>query len=193
MDPGHLNIIDMTARLDGPYGSSSENIIGLENIILVGSGTGVSKFASILQDIAVRQKNGDPDILIKRLYFIWLSDNDLYFEWFSKLLKEIDLTDEIGIFDYHIFFIERIATDLPKSMLYLSTDVKSSTTDIELLQGQRMRTSAGSPDWNNELSKIQDGSKGAKFDLFYCGPASLRKSLSPVCKKLGISIHTDDF
>ena len=78
-------IINMTARLDGPYGSSSENIIGLENIILVGSGTGVSKFASILQDIAVRQKNGDPALLIKRLYFIWLSDNDLYFEWFSKL------------------------------------------------------------------------------------------------------------
>lgn len=186
-------IIDMTARLDGPYGSSSENIIGLENIILVGSGTGVSKFASILQDIALRQKNGDPDLLIKRLYFIWLSDNDLYFEWFSKLLKEIDLTDGLSIFDYHIFFIDRIATDLPKSMLYLSTDVNSSTTEIELLQGQRMRASAGSPDWNNELSKIQGGSEGANFDLFYCGPASLRKSLSPVCKKLGISIHTDDF
>jgi len=187
------NVINMTARLDGPYGSSSENIIGSENIILVGSGTGVSKFASILQDIAVRQKNDDPDLKIKRLYFIWLSDNNLYFEWFTKLLEEIDLTHDQSTFDYHIYFTERIATELPKSMLYLSTDITGSTTDIELLQTQRMKTSAGFPDWVEELSAIKEQSEGANFDLFYCGPTSLRKSLIPICRKLDIVFHTKNF
>ena len=187
------NVMNMTARLDGPYGSSSEKIIGSKNIILVGSGTGVSKFASILQDIAVRQKNGDPDLKIKRLYFIWLSDNNLYFEWFTKLLKEIDLADDRSTFDYHIFFTERIATELPKKMLYLSSDITNFTTDIELLQSQRMKTSAGFPDWEKELNAIKEQSEGATFDLFYCGPSFLRKSLITVCRKFDIVFHTNNF
>ena len=173
--------------------TSSEKIIGSKNIILVGSGTGVSKFASILQDIAVRQKNGDPDLKIKRLYFIWLSDNNLYFEWFTKLLKEIDLADDRSTFDYHIFFTERIATELPKKMLYLSSDITNFTTDIELLQSQRMKTSAGFPDWEKELNAIKEQSEGATFDLFYCGPSFLRKSLITVCRKFDIVFHTNNF
>ena len=80
----------LSIRIDGPYGSSSDKILNTENVIIVAANTGVSKFASILQDIAFRERNNSIKYKVKNLYFVWLSDNDFYLEWFKKLLQELE-------------------------------------------------------------------------------------------------------
>ena len=80
----------LSIRIDGPYGSSSDKILNTENVIIVAANTGVSKFASILQDIAFRERNNSIKSKVKNLYFVWLSDNDFYLEWFKKLLQELE-------------------------------------------------------------------------------------------------------
>ena len=51
------NLEKLNIRIDGPYGSSSNEILNSKNIILIAAGTGIAKFASILQDIAFKTKD----------------------------------------------------------------------------------------------------------------------------------------
>ena len=100
------SIDKLSIRIDGPYGSSSDKILSTENVIIVAAGTGVSKFASILQDIAYRERNNSIKSKVKNLYFVWLSDNDFYLEWFKKLLHELEKDFKLDYFDYHIWMEE---------------------------------------------------------------------------------------
>ena len=43
--------------VDGPFGSPSSNIYRAEHAVLIGTGIGVTPFASILQSIAFRSVN----------------------------------------------------------------------------------------------------------------------------------------
>ena len=52
--PGRLRSLDIF--VDGPFGSPSSNIYRAEHAVLVGTGIGVTPFASILQSITQRYK-----------------------------------------------------------------------------------------------------------------------------------------
>ena len=52
--PGRLQSLDIF--VDGPFGSPSSNIYRAEHAVLVGTGIGVTPFASILQSITQRYK-----------------------------------------------------------------------------------------------------------------------------------------
>ena len=43
-------------RIDGPYGSASEEVFNYKNLILVGAGIGVTPFASIMRTIALQSR-----------------------------------------------------------------------------------------------------------------------------------------
>ena len=53
-DPGKLKSLDIF--VDGPFGSPSSNIYRAEHAVLVGTGIGVTPFASILQSITQRYR-----------------------------------------------------------------------------------------------------------------------------------------
>ena len=146
------SIDKLSIRIDGPYGSSSDKILSTENVIIVAAGTGVSKFASILQDIAYRERNNSIKYKVKNLYFVWLSDNDFYLEWFKKLLQELEKDFKLDYFDYHIFFMDRVPAQLPKSMLYVSKDLYKDKFNIDLVSHSKNKSSTGYPNWTSELN-----------------------------------------
>ena len=82
--------LDWSIRIDGPYGSSSEDLLDTSHAILVGAGHGISRIAPILQDIVIRLKNGSDIGKLKRVDLYWLIEDRNYFEWFTKMLKEMD-------------------------------------------------------------------------------------------------------
>ena len=45
-----------TIRIDGPYGSASEEVFNYKNLILVGAGIGVTPFASIMRTLALQSR-----------------------------------------------------------------------------------------------------------------------------------------
>tara|TARA_B100001105_G_C22370342_1_gene434707 strand:- start:52 stop:1530 length:1479 start_codon:yes stop_codon:yes gene_type:complete len=181
----------LSIRIDGPYGSSSDKILDSESVILVAAGAGVSKFASIMQDIAFRDRNDSIKSKVKNLYFIWLSDNDFYLEWFKKLLFELEKDFKLDHFDYHIFFTERAATELPKSMLYVSKDLYKDDLSVDLVSHSKNKSSSGYPDWANELTKIKNKINNQKITLFYSGPKYIRKDLEVACKLKEIDFNSD--
>ena len=59
----------LNIRIDGPYGSSSNEILNSKNIILIAAGAGIAKFASILQDIAFKIKDNVVKSDIESVHF----------------------------------------------------------------------------------------------------------------------------
>mgnify|MGYP001161144204 FL=1 len=181
----------LSIRIDGPYGSSSDKILESKNTIIVAAGTGVSKFASILQDISIRSKNIKTDPSVKNLYFIWLSDNAFYIEWFKKLLYELERDFELNYFNFHIYFLDRAASQLPKNMLYVSKDIFKSDFDINLLDNVKNKSSSGHPNWDLELERIRTRFNDGDISLFYSGPKNLQKDLKLSCNNQGIKFIDD--
>tara|TARA_Y100001970_G_C14165391_1_gene820983 strand:+ start:109 stop:978 length:870 start_codon:yes stop_codon:yes gene_type:complete len=177
-------------RIDGPYGSSSDKILNTENLIIVAAGAGVAKFASIMQDIAYREKLNNIKSSVRRLYFIWLSDNNFYLEWFKKLLNELGNDFKLDFFDYNIFFIDRVASELPKSMLYVSKDIYKDNLSIDLISHSKNHSSIGHPNWSSELDRIKSNFNNEKCTLFYSGPRYIRKDLKNTCKNLDIDFNS---
>ena len=176
-------------RIDGPYGSASNRILRSEHAILVGAGYGVSKIAPILQDIAVRYKKGR-DLSIKKIDLFWLIRDENYFQWFNKLLSDIEFSGDTKFFNYNIYFIDKNPIYLKNKIAYIKTDIKNNKTDMKLVDSPSLTSRSGMPEWDKELAKIKKASKSSKQDLFFSGPNSLKGNLQEECLKKNISfIH----
>ncbi len=176
-------------RVDGPYGSATNRIIRSEHAILVGAGYGVSKIAPILQDIAVRYKKGR-DLSIKKIDLFWLIKDENYFQWFNKLLSDIEFAGNTKFFNYHIYFIDKNPIDLKNKIAYIRTDIKNKKTDMNLVDHSDISSNSGMPNWGKELKKIKNKSKSPKQDLFFSGPNVMKGDLQTECLKQNISfIH----
>ena len=187
------NIENLQIRVDGPHGSSSNKILESKNLILVAAGSGIAKFASMLQDIGFRKKGEDIRSEIKSIHFVWLCDDSYYVEWFKKLLYELNNELDLINFDFSIHFLNRNASSLPKNMLYISKDIYENDLKIDILPGFRKKCYVGTPVWKEKLGKIISSSetKNNDFKLFYSGPKSLMKNIKPACKKFNITFYNN--
>ncbi len=185
--------LDWEIRIDGPYGSSSNKILETEHAILVGAGHGISRMAPILQDIALRSKESPDKFKLKRIDLFWLNSDDNYFEWFTKLLDEIQFHQADKFFHYHIYFIDKKPEEMKEKMMYLSTNILNKKTEITLVDNLWSKSSFGVPDWATELKKIQLQTSNQKTGLFYSGPGSYKSDIERECKKLQIGFKEGEF
>ena len=61
--------------VDGPYGSSAEDIYKYETVVLVGAGIGVTPYASILKDIWHKMNKSDMNLKVRKVNFFWICQN----------------------------------------------------------------------------------------------------------------------
>ena len=187
------NKLNWDIRIDGPYGSSSNNILNSTHAILVGAGHGISRMAPILQDIAVRFQRNPQDINLKRLDLFWLNSDNHYFEWFMKMLNDISFPNSDHFFNYHIHFIDRVPKDLKEKIVYISKDVTENETTIDLIDDIWNRSSFGKPDWKLEFEKIKENISSFEPTIFYSGPRNLKIPLQKECKIQGFSFKQGQF
>ena len=183
------SVENLHIRIDGPHGSSSDKILKSKNLILVAAGSGIVKFASILQDIGLRKRGESIDSEMDSIHFIWLCDDSYYVDWFKKLLYELNNEFDLTKFDYSIYFINRNASDLPKNMLYISKDIYKDDLKIDVLPGFRKKYYVGMPLWLEKLEEIISSfeAKDNNLKLFYSGPRDLMKKIKGACKQLNIA------
>ena len=117
----------------------------------------------------------------------------MYFEWFIKLLQEIEFIGATRFFHYHMYFIDKNPLELKDRLLYLKTDILNGKTDITLLDDHGIKTHIGLHDWNKEMSRIKKNTGTNKVDLFYCGPSKLKAKLQKECLKQDISYSQRKF
>ena len=96
----------MEVYIDGPFGSPSSNFFRAEHAVLIGTGIGITPFASILQSIMFRYwrhkktcpncnfKWTDDEIdglfNLKKVDFFWINRDHTSFEWFVDLLSQLE-------------------------------------------------------------------------------------------------------
>lgn len=75
--------------VDGPYGSASQNVFDYETAVCVGTGIGITPFASFLKSIYYRKRDG-VSTRLRKVYFIWICPDMYAFEWFTDWLKQVE-------------------------------------------------------------------------------------------------------
>lgn len=77
--------------IDGPFGTSSEDIYRYDVGVCVCAGIGVTPFASLLQELYLRKfSKTSGDMRLKTIYFYWICPGFDSWGWFSNLLIEFE-------------------------------------------------------------------------------------------------------
>ncbi|XP_023324717.1 NADPH oxidase 5 isoform X3 [Eurytemora carolleeae] len=201
--------------VDGPFGSPSSNIYRAEHAVLIGTGIGITPFASILQSIMKRYKqvkrmcpncdytwSDDMTTLmvnLKKVDFFWINRDQTSFEWFVKLLTELEMEQaetggEIGRFlDMHMYVTSALQkNDMKAVMLQLAMDLHHEKEKRDLVTGLKSRMNAGRPNWNKVFSKLKAENRG-KITVFFCGNPALARVLRLKCDEFGFTFRKEVF
>lgn len=203
----------LTIFIDGPYGSPSSQIFRAEHAVLIATGIGVTPFASILQSIVKhyekrRQKcpkcshefsDTRPPFVCKlrKVDFLWINRDQKSFEWFIKLLAELELTQSHlppneRFLDIHIHLTAIEPAETKSIGLQLALYLVHEKNKKDLVTGLRTRTRAGRPNWDEFFRKIQDQKKG-KVGVFFCGRPQLARLLHRQCDSFGFKFRKEIF
>eukprot|EP01100_Stratorugosa_tubuloviscum_P008859 TRINITY_DN3702_c0_g1_i1.p1 TRINITY_DN3702_c0_g1~~TRINITY_DN3702_c0_g1_i1.p1 ORF type:complete len:583 (-),score=217.16 TRINITY_DN3702_c0_g1_i1:141-1889(-) len=158
-------------RVDGPYGSATEDVFKFQTVMLIGAGIGVTPFASILKSVRNILKSRDEQKL-KKVYFFWICREYKAFEWFKDLLKEMEITSkEHGNFlEINIFLTGTMSVEQIRKIVNSNTG-RDYITDFETL------TNFGRPKWDAIFSTIANSHTKQEIGVFYCGPPELAKKI----------------
>ncbi|EHB12428.1 NADPH oxidase 1 [Heterocephalus glaber] len=165
-------------KVDGPFGTVSEDVFQYEVAVLVGAGIGVTPFASILKSIWYKFQRGDHNLKTQKIYFYWICRETGAFAWFNDLLisleQEMEELGKVGFLNYHLFLTGWDSNIAGHAALNFD-----KATDI--LTGLKQKTYFGRPKWDNEFSTIATAHPKSVVGVFLCGPPTLAKNLRKCC------------
>ncbi|XP_037826147.1 uncharacterized protein LOC119614118 isoform X2 [Lucilia sericata] len=201
--------------IDGPYGAPSSHIFMAQHAVLIGTGIGVTPFASILQSIMHRYwkaRHTCPNcnfewasdipktvMNLRKVDFFWINRDQRSFEWFVNLLSQLEIEQaELGgamerFLDMHMYITSALQrTDMKAVGLQLALDLLHEKGKRDLITGLKTRTNAGRPNWDKVFKQLQAQKKG-KVTVFYCGPPQLAKTLRYKCDEYGFAFRKECF
>jgi len=201
--------------IDGPFGSPSSNIFRAEHAVLIGTGIGITPFASILQSIMHRyweMKQSCPQcsyrwtddmrdsmFKLKKVDFFWINRDQKSFEWFVNLLSQLEIEQQENggamnrFLEMHMYVTSALQrTDMKAVALQLALDILHKKEDRDLVTGLKSRTNAGRPNWNKVFTKLKEEKKG-QVEVFYCGNPMLAKTLRSKCEEFGFKFRKEVF
>ena len=206
----------LVVYIDGPYGAPASQIFQAEHAVLIGTGIGVTPFASILQSIMHRYWQArstcpkchykwTDDLssstvgLLKKVDFFWINRDQKSFEWFVNLLTqlEIEQAEQGGtmdrFLDMHLYITSALKkTDMKAVGLQLALDLLYKKSKRDLITGLKTRTNAGRPNWDAVFQELRNQRKG-KITVFYCGGQQLGKILKLKCIQFGFDYRKENF
>ncbi|KAF2100606.1 hypothetical protein NA57DRAFT_37223 [Rhizodiscina lignyota] len=190
-------------RIDGPYGAPAEDVFENEIAVLIGTGIGVTPWASILKNIWHLRLSPNPPKRLRRVEFIWVCKDTTSFEWFQALLSSLEAQslgapgqDGVGseFLKIHTYLTQKIDSDTAQNIV-----LNSIGTERDPLTELRSRTNFGRPDFTKLLCAMRDGildgaymgvdkerGKGeqhAKVGVYFCGPNAAAKEIKRACKR----------
>ncbi|KAJ7288772.1 NADPH oxidase [Mycena rebaudengoi] len=169
-----MNRILPRIMVDGPFGSSSEDFLNYETILMVGAGIGVTPFASILKSIWYRMNNFSQTgrTRLSKVYFTWVIRDFSTAEWFHSLLHAIEEQDTQNKIEINIYVTGKIGdSDINNIVVH---DIGSQTDTITTL---RAPTHFGRPNWDKIFGSIGQKHSESDVGVFYCGPKALGNML----------------
>lgn len=190
-------------RIDGPYGAPAEDVFSNEIAVLVGTGIGVTPWASILKNIwHLRHALDAPSAAaarLRRVEFIWVAKDTSSFEWFQALLASLEAQSlsaagESPGHDFlriHTYLTQRVDADTANNIV-----LNSVGTDRDPLTELRSRTNFGRPDFARLLRAMRDGildgsylpalggTAKTRVGVYFCGPSAAARDIQKACKEI---------
>ena len=179
----------LALTVDGPYGSPTAHLFDAEYAVMIGAGIGVTPFASVLESLVLRAREGRASKLRKG-HFVWLNRDQFSFEWFADLLADLEREDRGALLDLHLYMTDG-RTGATSLGLELAREVSRDAGHGDIVTGLQTRTHLGAPDWSALLGDIAKQHAPARVDVFFCGPPGLAATLRRVCAKLGMTFRQE--
>lgn len=176
--------------VDGPFGTSSEEFLNFETILLVGAGIGVTPFASILKSIWYRMNNfnNSKPTRLSKVYFTWVIRDFGTAEWFHSLLHAIEEQDTQNRIEITIYLTAKIKEDDMNNII-----VQDVGAEKDAITSLRAPTHFGRPNWSKIFGSIAEKHPESDVGVFFCGPAPIARDLHITSNKYSDPKHTRFF
>ncbi|KAF2218706.1 FAD-binding domain-containing protein [Elsinoe ampelina] len=192
-------------RIDGPYGAPAEDVFENEVAVLIGTGIGVTPWASILKNIWHLRLSPNPPKRLRRVEFIWVCRDTTSFEWFQALLSSLEEQslelshpdaggDGVEVLRIHTYLTQALDADTAQNII-----LNSVGTEKDPLTELRNRTNFGRPDLKKLLGGMREGlvrgdylgeefareraGRGTEVGVYFCGPSNAARQIRRACKE----------
>jgi NADPH oxidase len=190
-------------RIDGPYGAPAEDVFDNEIAVLIGTGIGVTPWASVLKEIYTRRSRDNPPTRLRRVEFIWICRDTRSFEWFQSLLSSLEYqsvsaASAVGGPEFlriHIYLTQRLDTDTTTN-IYLN----SVGTQVDPLTELKTRTNFGRPDFKRLFEAMRSGLLDRTYisgldasklktnvGVYFCGPSTAAREIKHATEAVSVS------
>ena len=179
-------------RIDGPYGAPAEDVFENEIAVLIGTGIGVTPWASILKNIWHLRSGPNPPQRLRRVEFIWVCKDTSSFEWFQALLSSLEAQSSSAaasqgsaeFLRIHTYLTQRLDDDTAAN-IYLN----SVGQGLDPLTELRSRTNFGRPDFGRLFTAMRDGlvdetymsalksTVATEIGVYFCGPNTAARQI----------------
>lgn len=184
-------------RIDGPYGAPAEDVFDNEIAVLIGTGIGVTPWASILKNIWHLRSSPNPPRRLRRVEFIWICKDTSSFEWFQALLSSLESQSAIAAVNegsteflrIHTYLTQRLDDDTAAN-IYLNSVGQALDPLTEL----RSRTNFGRPDFKRLFTAMRLGLLDQTYmsglqsvsvteiGVYFCGPNTAARQIGDAAK-----------
>lgn len=185
-----------TLKIDGPYGAPAEDVFENEIAVLIGTGIGVTPWASILKNIWHLRNSPNPPTRLRRVEFIWVCKDTGSFEWFQTLLSSLESQSQeaaripgsngVEFLKIHTYLTQKLDMDTQQNIV-----LNSVGADHDPLTELRARTNFGRPNFQRMFEAMRDGildrtyinglegSMKTTVGVYFCGPSVAGKFYLP--------------
>lgn len=173
----------IVARVDGPIGAPTMGYLRYRVVLMIGSGIGVTPFASILRDLACRfaskRKEGAD---LDKLYFHWTTRHQSSLQWFSTCMNTVTRFDREGKIEIHNHLTTTAPTRSAAVVKFVQTLVhRMNGEDVISGLQTHTRTHFGRPNWHHVFSDILARHPRTHIGVFFCGAKSFQRELGKLC------------
>ncbi|KAK8072106.1 Cytochrome b-245 heavy chain subunit beta [Apiospora saccharicola] len=187
-------------RIDGPYGAPAEDVFDNEIAVLIGTGIGVTPWASILKNIWHSRNGPNPPTRLRRVEFIWVCKDTGSFEWFQTLLSSLEEqsaeaarvpgSNGVEFLKIHTYLTQKLDMDTTQNIV-----LNSVGAEVDPLTELKSRTNFGRPDFQRMFETMRDGimdrtyinglesSMQTTVGVYFCGPTAAARDIQKSAKK----------
>eukprot|EP00163_Fabomonas_tropica_P025137 TRINITY_DN4330_c1_g1_i1.p1 TRINITY_DN4330_c1_g1~~TRINITY_DN4330_c1_g1_i1.p1 ORF type:complete len:624 (+),score=177.33 TRINITY_DN4330_c1_g1_i1:335-2206(+) len=163
-------------RVDGPFGTGSQEFVKYDTLVLIGAGIGVTPFSSILKSVGYNIQRPPEHSRLKKVYFYWVMRDRAGFEWFADVLAELEAVNRHGVLEIHNYLTGALKPDDIRDIMFAQQGPDPVT-------GLRNPTHYGRPNWDKLFEQHAKTHEGEDIGVFFCGPRMLSKKLYATSRK----------
>ncbi|KAK0657163.1 FAD-binding domain-containing protein [Cercophora newfieldiana] len=186
-------------RIDGPYGAPAEDVFENEIAVLIGTGIGVTPWASILKNIWHLRNGPNPPTRLRRVEFIWVCRDTSSFEWFQTLLSSLEQqsseaarvpgSNGVEFLKIHTYLTQKLDMDTTQNIV-----LNSVGAAVDPLTELKSRTNFGRPNFGKLFSSMRDGIMNGTYlsglegglrttvGVYFCGPSAAARDIKTAAK-----------